>query len=189
LLELLEEFRNPPSFCDANNDDNIDDIKKFLQNGPTNRQNIVDVIPWTAGTEGLWWYNAEEGALAPSPGLTYNEYYLRTRKYTKGHKKAQRKRDATLESCKAEPTFDEPISGTTKCYQDTTPYVIGESSGAWIESRGKRSKDWYNNDEKHFPETVQQPNLYHRVQYVKYSLETLAYTFHPCTQILPSILP
>jgi hypothetical protein len=181
LLELLEEFRNPPSFCDANNDDNIDDIKNFLQNGPTNLQNIVDAIPWTAVTEGLWWHNSEEGTLAPSPGLTYNEYYLRARKYTKGHKKAQRKRDAVLESCKAEPTFDEPITGTTECFPDTTPYVLGESSGAWIEDR-------YNNDEKHFSETVQQPNLYHPVRHVKYSLETLADTFHPRAQILPSIL-
>jgi hypothetical protein len=179
LLELLEEFRNPQSFYDANNDDIIEDVKKFLQNGPTNLQNIVDAIPWTAVTEGLRWHNSEEGTLAPSPGLTFNEYYLRTRKYTKGHKKPRR--NAILESCKAEPTFDEPITGTTECFPDTTPYVLGESSWAWIEDR-------YNNDEEHFSETMQQPNLYHPVQQVKYSLETLAYTFHPRAQILPSIL-
>jgi hypothetical protein len=188
LLQLLEEFRNAPSFCDANNDGNIDGVGRFLENGPTNLQTTVDAIPWMVGREGLWWPNPEEGPLAPPLGLAYNEYYMRTRKYTKGHKKAQRKKDATLESCKAEPTFDEPITGTAVCRQDTTPYVLGESSWAWIESRGKRSKDRYNKDEKHFPETVQQPNLYHPVQYVKYSLETLAYTFHPCTHIPPSIL-
>jgi len=31
LLELLEGLLNPPSFCDANNDDNIVDIEKFLR--------------------------------------------------------------------------------------------------------------------------------------------------------------
>ena len=92
MLELLEKFRKPPSFCDANNDNNIDDDnEKFLGNGPTKLQTTADAIPWTAGTEGLWWSNSEEGTLAPPPGLAYTEYYSLSRKYTTGHKKIQRK--------------------------------------------------------------------------------------------------
>jgi hypothetical protein len=121
LLELLEKFRDLPSFWDANNDDNVDYVEEFLRDGPTNLQNVADAIPWTTSTEGLWWPNSEEWALAPSPGLAYNEYYLRTRKYTKGHKKAQMRMDASEDSSSVH-NVAEPIpplqDGIQKCSVD-----------------------------------------------------------------------
>jgi hypothetical protein len=129
----------------------------------------------------LWWPDYNCATLAPSPGLAYNEYYLSTRKY-KGHKKTQRKFKAILASCEAEPTYDGPITGTTEYHQNTT--VLGQCSGAWIESGGERTEEWYSNVE-HIPEASQQLNLYHPV-HVGYHPEELASVFHPCTQFLLS---
>jgi hypothetical protein len=178
LLELLK----PPSFSDTNDDNNIDNIDEFLRNRATNFQAKVDAIPWTAGTEGLWWPDYIGATLAPSPGLAYNEYYSSTRKYTKGHKKSQRKFKAILASYEAEPTYDGLTTGTTEYHENTT--VLGECSGARIESGGRRPEDWYGNVE-HFPDDSQQLNLYHPVHAGYYPAE-LASIFHPCTQFLLS---
>jgi hypothetical protein len=98
LLEFLEKFRNPLSFCDAHNNSSIDKNIESFRTGPTKFQAITIAIPWTAGSDCVWLFSSEEGALAPSPGLAYNEYHLSTKKYTRGHKKIQRMQKVFLDS-------------------------------------------------------------------------------------------
>ena len=192
MHELLEEYRDQPLFCDAIDDDNVDNLceilNEFLRSGPTNFQTRPDAIPWTPGAEGFWRPNYDEVALAPPPGPAYDEYHLSTRKYTRRHKKIQRKRKAILVGCDDQPTpvgsLDGPVTGTPACHQDISPYAIAKCPTIWIESRGRRPKDWCNNNLEHYLETLRQPKIYCPVDPVTYSFETLVSIFHPCTKFL-----
>jgi hypothetical protein len=160
---------------------NFDDLINELQSGPTSFQASADAKPWTLGAAGFERSNSDETVLAPSPGAVYDEHHSLIGKYTKVHEQTQKRRKGISTSRRSEPgslgSYGTSIPGTPEYHGNNSPDVLAECSGDLIEYRGRRS-----------PETLQQPDLCHPVQYGQYSLETLVSIFHPSTQLLPSTL-
>jgi hypothetical protein len=183
--EFLEKFRDKPFFSDGNK--NYADIHEALSeilNEHTNSQARADAIPWRLGAEEFPRLNSNESALAPSPGLAYDEYYSSIRHYAQGNKKIRRNRQTSLRSCKAQPTpfkyCNEPDVGALECQRDISPSVLTQCSSAYVETRGKRSQDCHDQAVKQLQGSLQQSKMPYSVNFVSYSVETLASIFHPC---------
>ncbi|KAF4625216.1 hypothetical protein G7Y89_g12953 [Cudoniella acicularis] len=184
-LELPEEYRDKPFFCDVN-DENDADICETLSETlyeHTKLQARANAIPWTPDTENSQWPNSDELALAPSPGPAYCEYYLSIQNYIRRYHKIRRERRTILGSCKAQPTTfgpcDETVIGTPGCQQGISPSAFTQCSSAYIETQGKQSEGCHDKHVERFSDTLQQPKISRPVDCVTYSLETLVSIFHP----------
>ena len=168
---------------DDENDVDVHEALKILYEH-TNLQARVDTVPWRLGAEAFPCPNSDEPALAPCPGLAYDEYYSPLRDYTRRHK-IQRNQRVSSRNCKAQPTHfefcDELAVGTPDGQVDISPSVYTQFSAAYIETQCKKFQCGHDKHVNQFPSTLQQHKIVRSVDNVTFSVETLVCIFHPCT--------